>query len=109
VRLESADTPLRHLRRPDLRHLRHFTRPRKGHLPGPRARLGRVAGKENRLVTSATVITSGLLGLIGMFFVFAGSANLEPDRPLYPTSAERTDLVFGMMALLCAFTAGALL
>lgn len=60
-------------------------------------------------MTSATFITSGLLALIGLLFVAASSANLELGEPLFPTSDEQGDLVFGVLAMICAFAAGALL
>lgn len=60
-------------------------------------------------MTSATFITSGLLVLIGLFFVAASSANLEAGKPLFPTNEERGDLAFGILAILCAFAGGALL
>lgn len=60
-------------------------------------------------MTSATVLTSGLLLLIGLFFVAASSANLEAGEPLFPSNEERGDLTFGVLAIACAFAAGALL
>jgi hypothetical protein len=49
LRLEGADTSIGHMRRADLRQLRHLTRSRKGHLPRSRARSAHVATKEDRL------------------------------------------------------------
>lgn len=60
-------------------------------------------------MTSATFLTSGLLLLIGLFFIAVSSANLEPGEPIFPTNDERSSLIFGILALTCAFAAGALL
>ena len=60
-------------------------------------------------MTTATFLTSGLLMLVGLLFVGSSSANLEPGKPLFPTSDERADLLFGVLAILCAFAAGVLL
>lgn len=60
-------------------------------------------------MTSATILTSGLLLLIGLFFIATSSANLEPGQSMFPPGAARVNLSFGVLALACAFTAGALL
>lgn len=60
-------------------------------------------------MTSATFLTSGLLVLIGLLFIVISSANLELGKPLFPTADERADLLFGLIALVCAFAAGAIL
>lgn len=60
-------------------------------------------------MTPQIIITSGLLVIIALLFVCANSANLEPGEPLFPTKDEQSDFIFGVMALACAFAAGALL
>lgn len=60
-------------------------------------------------MNTAQFLAIGLLLFLSLVLIAATTADLKPDRPFWPSTDHRADLVLSLLALVCAFSAGALL
>lgn len=60
-------------------------------------------------MTYASHLAATLMCAMALLLIAAQTANLDPDKPLWPTSDERSDLLGGLIACALTFVAGLLL